>query len=325
MDFSKKKKQLTDVIQNTLVPLIDNDFVLMDLPYYSNIGDVLIWEGELHFLKQYLNKYSLLYTCSLQTCNYPKLEKKTIILLQGGGNFGDLHVSFQEFRRNIIIKYPFNKIIIFPQTVWYNDEQCLLKDAETFSMHNNITICARDKNSYNILKRHFSANKILLVPDMAFCIPSKNLSIFCSKQENKTLFLKRSDKELNTTIDYSKLISETEFDTHDWPSREKFFLNVFFMRCFSWASRKIPVLFPKLTDIYASVFFKPNIISTGVKFISKYNTIYTTRLHVAILCCLLEKPCIFFDNSYGKNSSFFETWLDDLNEIRFISPTNTIL
>jgi len=324
MDFTKKKKQLTDVIQDTLTPLIDNDFVLMGLEYSINIGDDLIWEGELQFLKQYLNKYSLLYKCSQHTCIYPNLDRNAIILLHGGGNFGDVWRSHQEFKRNIIKKYPYNKIIIFPQTVWYNNEQYLLEDIKVFSMHNNVTICARDKISYNILKRHFSANKILLVPDMAFCIPSKELSILCSKQKNKTLFFKRSDKEYNTTMDYSKFISETEFDTHDWPSMEKLLLNCFFMRCLSWASRKIPFLFPKLTDIYASVFFKPNIINTGVKFISKYNTIYTTRLHVAILCCLLEKPCILFDNSYGKNRSFFETWLYDLDELRFISPNNYI-
>jgi glycosyltransferase involved in cell wall biosynthesis len=33
---------------------------------------------------------------------------------------------------------------------------------------------------------------------------------------------------------------------------------------------------------------------------------------------LLEKPFVFFDNSYGKNSGFFETWLSDLDEVKFM-------
>jgi pyruvyl transferase EpsO len=60
-------------------------------------------------------------------------------------------------------------------------------------------------------------------------------------------------------------------------------------------------------------------IREGVKQISKYENIYSTRLHVAILSVLLEKPFVFFDNSYGKNSAFFETWLSDLDGAKFIN------
>ncbi|MDR0443434.1 MAG: polysaccharide pyruvyl transferase family protein [Treponema sp.] len=319
MQFKEKINQLTAIIENTLVPLIDNDFVLMELPYYNNIGDVLIWEGELQFIRKHLRKYSLLYACSMHTCTYPNLKKNAIILLQGGGNFGDLWFKPQEFRRKIIKRYPDNKIIILPQTVWYDNEECMHEDAALLSKHNNLTICARDKNSYLILKQCFTVNTVLLVPDMAFCIPVYKLKKNQVKQGKKNLFLRRNDKELNRTIDYLTNISEIDFDVHDWPSMEKIMISCFFMRCFLWASRRMMFLFSKLADIYASLVFKPNVIKTGVRFISKYENIYTTRLHVAILCCLLEKPCTFFDNSYGKNNSFYETWLSDLDGMKFIA------
>lgn len=47
----------------------------------------------------------------------------------------------------------------------------------------------------------------------------------------------------------------------------------------------------------------------GVEFVSQYKAVYTTRLHVMILSVLLEKPVQFIDNSYGKLSSFYDTWL----------------
>ena len=61
---------------------------------------------------------------------------------------------------------PNNKIIFLPQTVWFEHEENMKKCAEILSRHKNLVICARDKVSYEILKKNFS-NEILLVPDMA--------------------------------------------------------------------------------------------------------------------------------------------------------------
>ena len=44
--FESKINKLRALIFEKLVPLIDNDYILVDLPYHSNIGDILIWEGE---------------------------------------------------------------------------------------------------------------------------------------------------------------------------------------------------------------------------------------------------------------------------------------
>ena len=48
--FESKINKLRALIFEKLVPLIDNDYILVDLPYHSNIGDILIWEGECCFL-----------------------------------------------------------------------------------------------------------------------------------------------------------------------------------------------------------------------------------------------------------------------------------
>jgi pyruvyl transferase EpsO len=162
---------------------------------------------------------------------------------------------------------------------------------------------------------------------MAFYISNSRLGLFSSAnkppQKDKTLFLKRRDKELNTGINYFDYIPEKDIDIHDWLSMEKRMAVSFLLRQMIRISRRIPVLFPKLTDIYAEYFFKPAMIKSGVRFLSAYNKIYTTRLHAAILCCLLEKRCILFDNSYGKNSGFFNTWLKDLDGINFIPAASS--
>ena len=62
----------------------------------------------------------------------------------------------------------------------------------------------------------------------------------------------------------------------------------------------------------------PYNLRSGIRFVNQYDIIYTTRLHVAILGALLDKKVYFFDNSYGKNSSLYNTWLKDCPNIELI-------
>ena len=116
MTSQEKIQQLKGCIYNSLVHLIDGDYVLLDVPYYTNIGDTLIWEGTKHFLKNIPHK--CLYTASVETYKNRPLPPDTVILLQGGGNFGDLWRRHQDLRLEVIRAYPKNKIIILPQTVF---------------------------------------------------------------------------------------------------------------------------------------------------------------------------------------------------------------
>jgi pyruvyl transferase EpsO len=313
MTFSEKTTLLKNEIKKILLPLINHDYWYLEIPYYTNVGDILIWEGTRTFLRN-CNVHCK-YETSRETFKPRPINSDTIILLQGGGGFGDLWGG-QPFRRKIITEYPDNRVIILPQTVFYNDHKTLLSDAELFNQHNNLIICARDMISYEILKKHFKA-EIVLVPDMAFCIPIEWLKKQQCQQTEKTLFLKRNDKELNQIINYQKYISEKPVDIHDWPVMEKTTMSTRFLLKFIQFSHILPFPFLKLTDMYALSIFKNDMIKKGVRFLSSYSKVYTTRLHIAILCCLLEKPFIFFNNSYGKNKGFYETWLQDVEEIMF--------
>ena len=127
MNFQQKIDELKNKIYEELTPLIDSDYILLDLHYYSNIGDTLIWEGTESFLKSLPHK--CLYKSSNQTFKYKHLQSSTIIILQGGGNFGDLWRRFQDFRLSIIKQYPNNKIIILPQSIFYENDEIIKNDA----------------------------------------------------------------------------------------------------------------------------------------------------------------------------------------------------
>ena len=178
------------------------------------MGDILIWEGTNEFLKKC--SCTCLYKSSLEHYRSFKCSNDVTILLQGGGNFGDIWRLHQDFRLKVISEYPNNRIIILPQSVFYENEKKIKEDASFMANHKDLFICARDDRSYKVLKKYFSLNNILLLPDMAFCISEMYLNHLRSIENDKILFLKRMDKELCL----SKQImfkDKLEVDIRDWP------------------------------------------------------------------------------------------------------------
>lgn len=317
MDFFNKIHQLKEIININILPLMKKECVLFDLPYYFNIGDTLIWEGTESFFQE--NNIKCIRQSSCKTYIHNRISKDVAIVLQGGGNFGDLWNIHQIFRKKIITDYKSNRIVVFPQTIFYENIDNAISDAKVFATHEDLTICARDKRSYEFLNTYFSKNNIILVPDMAFYICTDKLNKYRVDSRRKTLYLKRNDKELGRSDFYEKHIPPNS-DILDWPTINKSTLNTSLFSIISKIGDNIPnSLFYTIIDSYAKYILKPHLIKKGVTFVSSYDEIYTTRLHVAILCILLNKPFNFFDNSYGKNKGFYDTWLSDLESIRFIS------
>jgi pyruvyl transferase EpsO len=314
MNFYHKCEELRRIIKDTVSPYINQKCCLLGLPYYhKNVGDFLIWQGVELFLKELA--IPCVYRASCVTYQKRNIPENTILLLNGGGDFGDTWAEVQEFRRQIINEFPDHKIIILPQTVYYSDTDKLLEDAKLFSCHNNLTICARDNTSFQILKKYFYANNILLVPDMAFYIPYGLAQKKSAENTDKILLLKRKDKEFNASINYSGLPSENT-EVKEWPSIDNPMFSFFLLRVLLSLNRRIS-FFSKILNIYALFCYKQIIINSGIKFFSKYNKVFTTRLHGAILCCLLGKSFVLLNNSYGKNRVFFETWFNDLDDAKF--------
>jgi len=318
MNFEQKITQLKQLIEITLTQHITSDYVLYDLPYHTNIGDTLIWEGELSFLSTL--RYKCLDTASRITCTFPELKNDTIILFHGGGNLGDLYHEHIEFLIKLTERYPLNRILVFPQTFFYNDKKILQYDAKLLSTHKDLILCARDKESYSLLKSFFS-NTILLLPDMAFCIPTHKLNKYRTSEGSKTLFLKRSDSELDNE---NLPLLPTEIECKDWPTFEhRIFDGVFIGKVISTLSElNLPIIggsINKLWDFYAYRVYRKDLIRIGVNFVSQYKFIYSTRLHVFILSIMLHKEVKIIDNSYKKNSTFYNAWLKDLDGVELIN------
>ena len=313
-------KDLKKEIHQQIAGLMSNNCVLLNTPNHVNIGDILIWQGEIDFLKSINIEPS--YTTSNFNFDWRDFDEEVLILLHGGGNFGDIWEYHQEFRKEVIKKYPNNRILIFPQSVEYNNKETIKEDAILFSKHENITICARDSHSYTLLKEHFKNNTILMVPDMAFCM---DIAKKPNKPNKNILLLKRNDRELSETISYKNL---EKIEIIDWPTFNPSFKNSYYR------------VIEKLSKVFSKLALSKNRIDTtfgfcvkrdknwqinsGIQFISNYNYVASTRLHGHILSLLLNVSSVMIDNSYGKNSRFYDTWLKDIPQSSLVKSTEEI-
>lgn len=306
-------QNLRNIIFKSLKNNVNTQCAIFDLPYYKNIGDVLIWEGELTFLNETGKK--IVYACSSKTCLFPELDKNVTVLFQGGGNIGDLYIGHTDFLRQIAAKYSTNQIVVFPQTVYFKDssiEQAFFKDIER---HPNLTFCCRDWKSHQIAEKYLK-DKALLLPDMAFCINSEFLKVYEQAESSQSLYIKRND------VEKVQLSPHTNFEkVSDWPPFERTITSPILVN--TLLDRIVPVFksdsLKRYWDRYALSNFKTDMIRTGVRFISPFETVYSERLHGAILSILLGKNVVVMDNSYGKNSTFYDSWLASFSNVKLFN------
>lgn len=307
--------QLQQKIRKGLLPLINANYVYLDLPYHPNIGDTLIWEGTREFLKTL--PYKCLYYSNKDSFRFRQLPKEVVILLHGGGNFGDLYRLHSEFRKKIIELYPNNKIIILPQTVFYENIKLLTGDAEFYANHPNVTICAREQYSFDFLTKHFK-NQILLLPDMAFFVNLEKYKIL--EDEKRILYLKRTDKELANSNDIEGIPVNAE--QHDWPTYERHYNEFDRVERYAYRLHKLlkicgfnDMMLARIEDWKRNLYYRRKYVQIGISFLSPYHAIYTTRLHVLILGILLGREIYLINNTSGKVINFYNTWLKGQNTI----------
>lgn len=312
MNNIEKKNELKSIIDRSLFPIINKKCILLDAPYYHNIGDVLIWKGEMTFLAEH--NIQCQYIASYETCDFPKITEDTTILFNGGGNLGDIYHEHMDFLLKIVQYYPNNRAIILPQTVYYADKLRMENDFRLLKRHKDLYFCARDKVTYEMLFGYFGTSTFLL-PDMAFCISREDLHEYMRKETKYKLIIERRDCE-----SLNKIRNLSDGDISDWPTFEHSFHNTTFLN--KILKRISDAHIPFVTK-YANRFwnyyfvhcFSEMMFKEGIRFISPYRLIETTRLHGCILSILLDKEIVLIDNSYGKNSHFYDTWLYDLDNV----------
>lgn len=307
--------------------------ILFDYPTHGNIGDHLIYLGEKEFCK--MHEVKILFSFNIENYKIDIINEKyksCVILMHGGGNFGDIWRKHTEARNDIIRNCKGHKIIIMPQTIYYRDLQILQEDSKIINSHPNLTIMLRDKISLDLAQKYFRCD-LKLAHDMAFSLSAETVN---NKNvlTREILYVLRRDKEKGleyvtdqyrvNIIDWSDLISSKVIGIQR-NIRVAERINGLYGKfgCKSFIQNKRHNI---MDHIIVGFHYKKSIELFKIakcKFV-KYPLIITNRLHAHILATILRIPNILLPNSYYKNASFYEAWTEDDSISRFASNKSEV-
>ncbi len=312
-------------LHETLNRLITNDYILIGLPDHGNVGDSLIWQATLDILS-----HKCLHEFHHSDYKKPSIGDDVIIVIHGGGDFGDVWIQEQKLRHRVLEDFPNHKIVQLPQSVYFQDDAFLQEDIERFANHKgDITICLRDQSSYDFITAHYKNCRAYLLPDMAFSLKIKPCKIENGKN---VLFVKRHDKESPQSYDGLGL---TDCDISDWPTINKPLPSMRFAEFCSKAIIKAGLILHLQEDnlirlsqwvrrILWHHIIKRQLIKSGISFLSPYKVIYATRLHAGILAYMLGKDVVLVDNPNHKLKNFYDTWFKDVSSVELIELSEYI-
>jgi exopolysaccharide biosynthesis predicted pyruvyltransferase EpsI len=210
------KQRLHDSL--SALPPFD-ECALLGYPNSGNLGDNLIWLGEICYLIDVLG-VKINYATTGKGFSAVDMERKigpnAPIFLQGGGSFGDLYKSNHQFHEEIILRYRDRPIIFLPQTLYFAHEENLLQSAKLFNTHPDLTIFARDDYSFALASQHFSNCKVIKAPDMAFQLAGMPGFSALTNLGKSIWYLRRQDRELEKPLD--DILETTDLVTEDWVS-----------------------------------------------------------------------------------------------------------
>ena len=281
--------------------------VLIGSPLHGNLGDHAIAIAERQFFRK--NKLPCAEISGALYRRIPRIIKKCvkpsdIICVTGGGFLGSLWKIEDDMVNDILSAFPKNKIVIFPQTVFFdeNEKDAVLNFARTYSRADNLYLCCREKNSFDFATRLLEGTncKVLLFPDMVLYLSTQKTKP--GKQPGFVYLCLRDDKEAVVPSGaqnyFGNMLSEA-----------------------GYACKNITTNAPRLI-LFSQ---RKREVRKILRTLKSARLVITDRLHGMILSAISGTPCIALDNLSGKVRGVYDLWLKDrLPYVRFVKSSDEI-
>lgn len=268
---------------------------------HMNLGDEAISFSETAFLRRNASNFEVieiperLVEESLDVIS-SHICDEDVVMFHGGGNMGDTWVGHEEQRRLVFERFTSNKVVSFPQSINYNENSSkLVLMKNVLRQKNNITLIARDKYSFEQMKKFFPDTDIKLTPDIVLSLEREKGK---KRPNNKkvTTFM-RHDVEKSDEVDlHSSLLRQLEelgykINNSDTVQNYSEIITI---------KNRGKILDKKWQEFRESEF------------------IVTDRLHGMIFAYITNTPALVFDNSNHKVSNLYKTWLSNSTNIFLI-------
>ncbi|MBQ2835559.1 MAG: glycosyltransferase [Clostridia bacterium] len=277
-------------------------YIIFNAPNHGNLGDHAIIVAEQKILEDKgIDCFSILsHDTEYFLNNLAKdINGQDIIMITGGGNFGTIWEHEQIRANGIINKFKNNKIVIFPQTIFYSDDMhgafSIERDRGIYDSCKNLTICCREKRTYDFCVKTFRNQEIKLTTDVV-----TYLNDFVKESMNRTGIGVCFRKDVEKTTSQNEVENIIETIREKYPDEK---INKFSTVCKGRYNLKKG---------------KKQLIKL-VQQISKSKLIVTDRLHAMIFAAITSTPCITFPNTSGKVKGVYEWLKRENNYIYFVN------
>lgn len=273
-------------------------------PEYTNLGDSAIAIAQMLFLEKcgYKKKHIKEFTQSeynkYSGLIYRYIGKRHLICGIGGGNLGNQWYNEELFRYRFIDAFRDNPIVIFPQTVFFTDDEVGKQAMEASKLYyekpKNLTIVAREKVSYDFLNTLYHNPQKMLTPDIVLSTTMEDYGVTVKKRSGGLLVFRSDAEQAMTEADRERIIS--------------------------WLNDN-DILF-KQTDMYTDeTVTKDNRMELVRKKMQEFadsQIVITDRLHGMVFATLTGTPCIVFANNHHKVKGTYD-WISYLPYIMYAS------
>jgi pyruvyl transferase EpsO len=294
-------KELRDRLFKTMADVVPrrSRVALLDFPDHTNVGDSAIWLGELATLKHLESK--ICYVATLTTYRAERLRRALgpdgIVLLHGGGNFGDLWPRHQDHREQVVRELGDYPIVQLPQSICFQDRARLEEARRVLQSHDRLTVVVRDNDSLAVAHEKLELAAVLC-PDSAFAIgaiaPRRG-------PVQPVVWLSRDDHEGSA----SPVSSSEGVIREDWIQEPATLL----LRAVALV-RRLPHPPQGLSRRMFEALVEAR-VARGCALIGRGAALVTNRLHGMILSILMGIPPFVYDTRQGKIGAFHRTWLAD--------------
>lgn len=217
---------------------------------------------------------------------------------------GNLWLHNEITIRNIIKNYNNNKIIIFPQTIFYTDDEKGRKEckitSQYISNHKNLIICLREKRSYNFAKNNYKFqgnSKPVLCPDIVLFGSCEYAKKYPAKANKINICLRKDCEKVTDTREemIEKILEYGEI-------------------------KEITTVVPRLIPLKN----RTKELEKIWKEFSEGSITITDRLHGMLFSVLNQTPCIVLNNKTGKVFGVLE-WIKSSNMVLTAETEEDIL
>lgn len=278
---------------------------LLATPCHGNLGDHAIVYAETQIIQSVAPEKAIIeisnieyFQCKQTLPRY--ISNHDIIVIDGGGNLGTLWPFEDDKIADIISRFSKNKIIVFPQTCFYDatkdNSERITRNRSIYEEASDLHVFLRDKASYNLFQKLFPNVKACLVPDTVLWVKpeietERTGCILCFRMDLEKRFTQAEIARIQAVLD-DKGIKHSNSDT-------VCAYNIS-------AQTRVKELNKKWNEFSAA------------------DLVITDRLHAMIFAAITRTPCLAVDNVSQKVSGV-GAWLKNLPYIRICQDADEVL